>query len=65
MLIGELAPFMQSLLLDALCESLGGWEPTEKFKENFPKYEVAGLSEYFDVSKYLKSVSIVPMDIAV
>ena len=53
MAIKQLSPSTQSALYNALCETLGEWKPSERFKKEFPNFKVSELSEYFDVSKYL------------
>lgn len=54
MAIKQLPKDTQSALYNALCESLGGWEPSERFKKEFQNFEVSELSQYFDVTKYLR-----------
>ncbi len=54
MAIKQLPQAVQSALYQALCASLGGWNPSERFRKEFQNFEVSDLSQYFDVSKYLK-----------
>lgn len=54
MAIKQLPQATQSALYNALCTSLGGWKPSEHFRQEFQNFEVSELSQYFDVSKYLK-----------